>query len=347
MDVDFDGLLSDLSAEYPSGENLEYDPDFGELERLSQGKEEVQYGDTVVEAEEPDWRAVASLAVKLLERTRDLRVATKLAPAILNINGFAGFADCLGYIGDLLEQRWDSVHPELDPDDNNDPTLRVNTLAALRANTPFLRAVRITPLISSRALGRFSLRDLEIANGEATPPPDTEAVTKSTIEGALADIGPEEATGITATLSRAITQTERIESVLTDKVGSSESIDLGLLRTMLKKALNQLSGYIGSEPESATATAADEPVNGGIAQAGQAGAAPASTSGTIQNTDDVKKMLDKICDFYRTHEPSSPVPLLLLRAKNLVSKDFFQIIEDLAPDAMDQVQRVSGPRESE
>ena len=50
--------------------------------------------------------------------------------------------------------------------------------------------------------------------------------------------------------------------------------------------------------------------------------------------------------YYERHEPSSPVPLLLKRAKRLVAKDFMEILRDLAPDGVDQAERISGPSDS-
>ena len=54
------------------------------------------------------------------------------------------------------------------------------------------------------------------------------------------------------------------------------------------------------------------------------------------------RVLDKACDYLERHEPSSPVPLLLKRAKRLVSKNFMEIMRDLAPDGVAQAQVVSG-----
>ena len=62
---------------------------------------------------------------------------------------------------------------------------------------------------------------------------------------------------------------------------------------------------------------------------------------------DVVRMLDKINQYYQQYEPSSPVPLLLERAKRLVPKNFFEIMEDLAPDGLTQLLVVSGPRAEE
>jgi len=58
--------------------------------------------------------------------------------------------------------------------------------------------------------------------------------------------------------------------------------------------------------------------------------------------DEIARMLDKACEYFHRYEPSSPVPLLLERAKRLMSKDFVEILRDLAPDGIAQFEVVSG-----
>jgi type VI secretion system protein ImpA len=65
-------------------------------------------------------------------------------------------------------------------------------------------------------------------------------------------------------------------------------------------------------------------------------------SGRITSNHDVLRALDMIINHYEQKEPSSPVPLLIKRAKRLVGRSFVDIIRDLSPDAMSQVQLVSG-----
>jgi type VI secretion system protein ImpA len=54
-----------------------------------------------------------------------------------------------------------------------------------------------------------------------------------------------------------------------------------------------------------------------------------------------------LCDYYRQNEPSSPVPLLLKRARRLATKDFVDIMRDLVPEAMDKVAVIKGPEEDD
>ena len=65
----------------------------------------------------------------------------------------------------------------------------------------------------------------------------------------------------------------------------------------------------------------------------------------MQSAEDVIRVLDRVCEYYERFEPSSPVPLLLHRAKQLVRKSFFEIIENLSPESVRQIEVISGPRE--
>ena len=94
--LDVDQLLEPVSEESPCGEDLEYDLEFGELERAAQPVADQQIGDTVVEGQEPDWRTVRDLASGLFQRTKDLRVAVLLARAVVHLDGLAGFWRCSG-----------------------------------------------------------------------------------------------------------------------------------------------------------------------------------------------------------------------------------------------------------
>jgi type VI secretion system protein ImpA len=51
--------------------------------------------------------------------------------------------------------------------------------------------------------------------------------------------------------------------------------------------------------------------------------------------------------YYARSEPSSPLPILLGRARRLVSADFLTIVRDMAPDGMDDVRRIGGLRDDD
>jgi type VI secretion system protein ImpA len=77
-------------------------------------------------------------------------------------------------------------------------------------------------------------------------------------------------------------------------------------------------------------------------RSGNGSAAGQPLAGEITSREEVIRLLDIACEYFHRYEPSSPVPLLLERAKRLISKDFIEILRDLVPDAIAQFEVVSG-----
>jgi type VI secretion system protein ImpA len=337
-------MLAEISAANPCGDDLEYDSEFLELERVVHGKPDVQYGETVVAATPPDWKVAETLSLGLLAKSRDLRIAVHLARALLHRKGFNGFAESLALIEGLLEQRWEDVYPRLDSDDDNDPTARVNALAALTDQSGMLLDVRDAPLVSSRAHGVVTLRSIEYATGEVPSPDDVEPQSLSSIDAAIADAR-EDAVATYAALSDALRSAARIETVLTERVGAARAIDLAPLVRMLRRVADFMGERIGDTSSDPDGGAIFTDAQAGEADAGARNLATPTAiqiAGDIANRQDVVRMIDKICAYYERHEPSSPVPMVLMRARRLVDKSFMEILQDLAPEGMSQARQVGG-----
>ena len=337
--VEIQSLLVPVSGADACGPNLEYDLQFAGLERAATPKAEQQIGSTVVKAEEPDWVLVERESRALLTRTKDLRVGLQLTRALLRSGAWVGFAAGLTVLRDLVEGHWEGVHPRLDPDDGNDATARLNILAGL-ADQATLAAVRATPLLSSRVVGRFGLRDIEIAAGEATPLDGVAPATTATIEAAAndVDLAELEATAQAVSTSRGLITA--IDAAFNDKTG--QGLSLGALPTLLRNADSFLGARLAlRRPGPTTGGASDGAVNGagGSAIAGHHG------SGTISSRDDVIRALDRVIAYYARYEPSSPIPMLIERSKKLVTMSFLDIIRELAPDGVTQIENLRGRSE--
>jgi type VI secretion system protein ImpA len=71
-------------------------------------------------------------------------------------------------------------------------------------------------------------------------------------------------------------------------------------------------------------------------------AASSGWTGGIKSRDDVLKALNAISAYYEKFEPSSPIPLFMARCKRLVTMGFVDIVRDLVPDALAQVDVLRG-----
>ncbi len=326
-----DALLAPLGETTPCGDDLEYDPAFVALEAASRGKPEQQFGDKVIPAEDPDWRAVNELALALAQRTRDLRVAVLLARSGARVLGIGAYAEGLSLVAGLLERYWPHVHPMLDADDGNDSTMRMNALGPLADADSGLADLRHAPVGTGRQA--ISVRQIEIAFGKVEPRAGESAPTPEGVLQALT--GFEAATpGLLAALRQVSIGVAQIERVLADTVGGAAGPDMAPLRTLarcLATAADQASGS-GSADAQNGAEAAD-----GAPAAGQAGA-----PGSLRSREDVIRTLERVCDWLERNEPTNPAPLLIRRAQRLMKKNFMDIIRDLAPDGIDQVEKIAG-----
>lgn len=340
--IDVDALLLEIDSDAPCGPDLEYDPAFLALEQEALGKPEVQYGETITPAVPPDWKAVRRMAGELLERSRDLRLALHLLRASLALHGISGLADGVALIERLLDARWNSVHPLLDADDGNDPTLRINSLALLSDTGTLVRELKDATLVTLPGLGPLTIKLLEIANGELAPPAGQEKIAVASIESAIADLDPDKlAAGVDA-LKRSLDSVVNIELILVRQVGSSQALNLDALTRPLRKAHE----FLARQVQGAGGTAAADAGGGGGDHPWPMDTpdkARSAAGGEIRGRDDVLRMLDRLVDYYRRHEPSSPLPILLERAKRLVPMNFFEIMQDLAPDGVAQLEVIRGP----
>jgi type VI secretion system protein ImpA len=344
--IDIEKYLADLPGERACGENLEYDPDFVELERLQQGKAEAQFGNTIIAAEPPDWKAMRKLALSLLERTRDLRVGVHLCRALLNVDGIVGFADGMALLSGLIERSWPLLHPQLDPDDGNDPVMRVNAIATLCDSYGTLNGLRDAYLAVAPIHGRFSLRDIDIANGEVMPAAGQEKPQLGAIHAAFMDMKLDALLDEVAAAAAAHGHAVTIEKALMRLVGPGQALDMSELVKLLGRIRDVTAERLAQRPDRPieAVVAEEAPAAEGQAAGGSvAGSAPvARMTDKINSRDDVVKALGLILDYYRVHEPASPVPLLLERARRLVPLGFLDIIRELAPDHVAELEKLQG-----
>ena len=326
-------LLAPLADDAPCGPALDHDPDFQALERAAAGKPEVQYGDKVYPAEPPDWLAVFEAARALAERTRDVRLAIWLARSGARLRGLAGALNGLQLLRGLLEQYWDHVHPQLDAEDNNDPTMRLNALLPLYTHGEFLADLRAAGLAEVR--GSMTLRDLELGLGQDEPAEGESVPTETGVLQALEDLlaaQPEVADHLRGAQEAA----EAIAASVESAVGSQapESAPLARLLRVGTNALSRLQGEGEAAAEGDAATGDDGATGAGGGGAGGGGA--------LRTRADALRELDRICEWFERHEPSHPAPLLIRRAQRLMKMSFIEIIRDMAPAGFEQVQNIAG-----
>lgn len=336
----------------PAGPNLELDTRFGAMERAAKGKPETQFGDTIEPAQLPDWKEAAATAEELLGETRDLRVLVMLAIARLHLAGLSGYGPVVAGIRSVIETQWDEVHPQLDPEDDNDPMQRANALLLLGDPVQVIRPLRDMPLAGTRQAGFVTWRDIAVLNNAVEAPPDYQRKTEAQVRGLFAATAPE---------GRALLR-DQVQATLAALAGTCEAFDaqsgpgnapdLGDLMKLLREIGRDLDRY---EPgEEAVPSSGPDQTGEGDAEAaggrrpdGQAAQTRAYASVTaiqsLATRQEALHALDLAASYFRAAEPSSPLPLLIDRAKRLADMPFLEILRDLASDGLQQAEIVLGP----
>jgi type VI secretion system protein ImpA len=344
--TDLDILLNPVTAEAPCGSDLEGagDADFLELGRLGEGKPEQQIGNTIIPASDPDWKLLQRKSVELLKRSKDLRPAVELTRSLVRTDGWAGFAKGAEILRGLVERYWDALYPLLDPEDDNDPQMRLSIIKGLIAPAS-LASLRKTPLITSKTLGKFSLKEIEIASGEVPPDKGVAPATMASIDGATRDCDLESLDQSTTAVKASLGHVLGLQTALAERIDAADAASVcGDLTALLKKADAFLSPRLAARKpmpvvEEEVAVSSNGEPSPTAAPAPRQGL---SMSGSISSREEVVKAIDLIMAYYGRYEPSHPVPLLMARCKRLVMMSFVDIVKELVPEALKQVEALKG-----
>ena len=346
------GFALPLPGAEPCGPNLEYDLDFHALQAAAAGKPERQYGATIIAAEPPDWPAVHQQALALAARTRDLRVVVWLIRSAARGPGLIEAVHGLQVLRTLLEHHWAQVHPVLERDEATatDATARLSALGALsqEAGLADLRAAPLTP-----QRGSISVRELELAFGRAEPL-SGEAVPTEAGAGLAVAAAQAQFPALAEAMARGLQAVRAIAQVLQAQLGvglaaSAAPLDLTPLDQLLAcvaQAGLRAAPCVGVSAGAGVGTGVG--VDAAALNPNSPGANPtraesARAGGAIESRDDAIRALERVCAWIELNEPTNPAPLLIERARRLMTKNFIEVIKDLLPEGLGQIEKLAGP----
>lgn len=329
MQIADTGLLEALSSESPCGDDLE------DTQLLASFDAYRLFGQSAPLSGETDWREVRDRSLEALKTSKDFRLLAHLASATLRTDGIGPFLQLLPVAAHWLESWPDHVFPRVD----DDAILRRNALNGFADRMAIVDGLRRAPLLVHRQLGALSIRDIEIANGHAAPSEGETAPADASQLNALLTATPTEELGsLVAQLDEAVRSLKAVEEAMRSSGGVQAAPEFANLATPLARTLKLVSEHVTArapaQGEAASGDAASHPANGnGVAVNG------------IRSREDAMRALDAVAEYFRTNEPSSPIPLLLERTKRLIAKDFLAVLEELAPDALAQAKAAGGIRD--
>lgn len=316
-------LLQPVMADQPCGENLEDTPLLASFDAFR------LFGQSAPWTKPPEWPHIRAQALDALHKSKDLRVLVHLAAAVLRTDGVAAFAESLTVASRWLEEHWAETYPRVD-EDAIPRRSALNCFADPMAVVDYLRRV---PLVQSRQHGAVSLRALDIAAGLLQPGEKDLRHDEAQIDAAFSEMPLDELTELQQRLADALTAVDSITARMASQGGPDAAPAFEPLSACLTKADRVVRAQLASR-----VVVPGEP---GMDAAGR-GSTTGKPLGVIGSRHDAIAALDAVADFFRRNEPSSPVPLFVERAKRLVSKDFLEVLEDIAPDGLTQARSAGG-----
>lgn len=132
---DISGLLMPVAGELPAGPSMRYDPQYLAIRGA---REEEDPRLPMREWERPlkkaDWRVVTDNATAILRsRSKDFQVAAWLCEAWTHQHHLKGFHAAVTLITGLVDQYWDTAHPQIEADDDES---RIAPLYWMNENLP-------------------------------------------------------------------------------------------------------------------------------------------------------------------------------------------------------------------
>jgi type VI secretion system protein ImpA len=332
MQIADSGLIEPLSAEHPCGEDLE------DTQLLASFDGYRLFGQPAPLADETDWRDIRDRSLEALEKSKDFRLLAHLASAVVRTDGIEALAQTLAVAARWLELWSAEVFPRVD----DDAILRRNALNGFADRMAVVDGARRAPILRHAQLGTVSIRDIEIATGHlALSEGETASMDEAQLNALLAASAVEELQALAGQLDQSVQSLASIEEAMRSQGGAQAAPEFESLTIPLARTLKMLRDHLGTRAPSESAAGAED----GAAGAG-AGVGGAVAVGAIRSRQDATRALDAVAQFFRTNEPSSPIPLLIERAKRLVAKDFLEVLAELAPEALAPAKAASGVRDS-
>lgn len=329
MQIEESGLLEAISDEHPCGEDLE------DTQLLASFDAYRLFGQSAPLTGQTDWHSVRDHALEALRTSKDLRLLAHLSAAIVRTDGIVPFLQLLSVPARWLESWPDEVFPRAD----SDAVLRRNALNGFADRMAIVDGVRRAPLIVNRQLGSLSIRDIEIVGGLATQPGgEAGAADAAVLNAVLTATSSKELDALATQLNEAVASLETIKAAMSAQGDYEAAPDFTSLSTPLARTAKLISDQLAlrapaQSGESESDAAASAVNDGAVARH------------DIRSREDAIRALDAVASYFRLNEPSSPIPLLLERARRLVAKDFLALLEELAPDALPQARAASGIRD--
>ena len=313
--MNLDTLLAPISEASPCGADLSFSNEFDSIQESRRADDPtLDQGEWVTALKLADWPGVLEQCEKVLDSSKDLRVAAWFTEANARLSGYAGLAEGLDLCRLLCERFWAELHPRLEDDgdaEQRSGNLRwlLTQVEALAPQLPVLRHGTRT----------FSLRDIETAHTSArsnersddSASASSSSITPDDIAAARRGTSREFFASNLIDAKRAQQALVQLQTVIDEHLGEDGPGFSGA-KSALEKAVHAI-GIMAREANPGSGSAAPQSIEAGSTATAFAKTTGAA-SGLLSSRADALRQLRAVAEFFRRTEPHSPVAYLADRA---------------------------------
>lgn len=350
-DFDFSRFLQPVSDDLPSGPDLELagDGDFFNYTLPAESRLPTQYldssGKIIFDRSSLNLDSEINEISLLLERSRDLRLVSFLAQF-----GAAGlslelFSQALALMHGLLQEQWDSVHPQAE---DGDFVMRKIAVEALDDRLRVAIPLAFLPLVRGKSAGTVTYRTCEISANPGTKRPVEEPLAPSVISDAFKSPDARiELSALVELLKAALSSLRGIRAIFLDKsdfefvpqLPNTMSVLEGI-EAVIRREVPELFGEAPVSSNSSSEPHNPEPDSSSsiLSAAPAMVPAPVAPLNGPKSHGEAASVLEDIESYFAASEPSSPALLLVHQARKLIGRPLIEAVEALAGSRTDGAQ---------
>lgn len=257
-----------------------------------------------------DWKNIKTNCLEILTSTsKDVEVLAWLIEACVRIDGFNGLTQSFNLARTLLEHFWDDIYPSPDEDGLSTRVISFSGLNGYDTPGTLILPINCIQLLCNEEEEPIALWHIQQANNLANISDEKERTDQLAAGAMLPDMVKQQASNLTQdyflTLTKDIEESmlavEQLYNFIKIKLGNNVGADnncpqSNFIRESLKKCQEIISGFIHSKT-------AEDSVN--------TNNTVAVSNKKTNSREEVFEQLAQAANYFRKHEPLSPVAYLL------------------------------------
>ncbi|MFT5691781.1 MAG: type VI secretion system protein ImpA [Oceanicoccus sp.] len=352
--IDIESLTKPISEESPQGTDIREDSSpssvFYKIKDARNGaraaeranEKEFDVEDTVDSLSM--WKPVLEIAPDILTNTsKDLEVLCWYTEALIRFYGFAGLRDGLALTKEIVEKYWENLYPEPDEDGMETKVAPITGLNGEGGNGTLLNPIRNSAITSEGPKGEFTLIQYQQAKDNDKVSDDDKKQARIGSAGfSLQDMEETISRGSNEFYINLIDDLEECNGqflALNDLLMANCGHDAPpttSIRELLDEVLRSVR-FLTKEKlavveEVAAEIQSDEGDSPAVAS-GTARSGVVGKSGPIAGREDALKRLQEIADYFRLHEPHTPLSPAIERIVAWGRMSVADLMMELVPDS--------------